>query len=174
MNDIFPSVSTVSINDTEAGSIVKIPRSDNPILALVTDHLTEGSRSVVWLNAKIPQRPSIMFAENWRHEKTTLRYNDNIRFELGIADNEVDPRGSKSWETHGVIVSIGDELYIRAAPQDNFYGHYRLINIRNGSVFEGHPPNDTWSFLKWKLCLRDSIANHDVVLMEFDSRAKQA
>lgn len=170
MNDVFPSVSTVSIKSTEAGSIVKIPRSDNPILALVTDHLTKDVRSIVWLNAKIPQRPSIMFAENWRNEEAALRYNDSIRFELGITDNDVDAKGNKSWETHGVIVSIGDELYIRAAPQDSFYGSYRLINIRNGSVFEGYPPNDSWSFLSWRLCLRDSIANRDVVLMEFDSR----
>jgi hypothetical protein len=174
MNVVFPSVSTVSVKDTEAGSIVKIHRSGSQTLALLTNHFTKNVRSFVWLNAKIPERPSVMFAENWRNEDTTLRYNDDIRFELGIADTEVDPRGSKSWEAHGVIVSIGDELYIRAAPQDSFSGHYRLVNIRNGSIFEGQPPNDMWSFLTWKLCLRDSITNRDVILMDFDSRIQQA
>jgi hypothetical protein len=168
MNDVFPLISTVSIKETEAGSVVKIPRLDNPLLALVTDDVMNNARSIVWLNAKMPDRPSVIFAENWRNEEAVLRYNGNIRFDLGMADNEIDARGGKFWETPGVMVSIGDDLYIRAAPLDNFYGSYKLVNIRTGSVFPKHPPSNLWSFLSWRLYLRDSVTDREITLMQFN------
>jgi hypothetical protein len=173
MNDVFPPVSTVSVKDAEAGSIVIIPRSGVSILALLTDHITNGTRSVVWLNAKIKDRPAVIFAENWRNEESVLRYNGNTRFELGMADDEIDARGRNSWETAGAIVSIGDELFIRAAPQDSFYGFYRLVNIRTGIVFTDNYPSNVWSFLSWELWMRDSVAHRDLMLMEFRMKKQE-
>jgi hypothetical protein len=167
MNDVFPSISTVSVKDAEAGSIVRISRFDGPLLALVTDHHTKDVRSFVWLNAKTQDRPSAIFAENWRNEEAALRYNDGIRFELGMTDDEVDARGHDTWETPGVIVSIGAELFIRAGSQDKFYGSYKFINVRTGSVFPNSAPNNVWSFLSWRLWVRDPVADRDMMLMEF-------
>src|SRR6266478_1455706 len=161
MNDVFPSVATVSIKDAEAGSIVAISRSGGSVLALLTDHLTNGVRSIVLLNAKIQDGSSVIFAENWRNEESALRYSGSIRFELGMSDNDVDARGNKSWETPGVIISIEDDLFIRAAPQDPFYGSYKLVSIRTGAVFPNQTPNNAWSFLSWQLWIRDAVADRD-------------
>jgi hypothetical protein len=166
MNNVFPSVSTVSINDAESGTIVKLPRVHGAILALVTDHSTNGARSIVWLNSMARDRPSVLFIENWQNEESALRYNDAIWFDLGMADDEVDARGQRSWEMPGVILSIGDELFIRAAPYDAFRDQDKLVNIRTGRIFSSRPPNDMWSFLSWRLLLRDPAANIDLTLME--------
>jgi hypothetical protein len=167
MNDVFPSVSTVSVKDAEAGSIISVPRAGGSVLALLTDHLTDGVRSFVWLNAKFQDRPPVIFAEKWRNEESALCYNGNIRFELGTAEDEIDARGNRFRETSGVIVSVGDDLFIRAAPQDDFYDTYRLINIRTGSIFPDSPPSNVWSFLSWRLWVRDSVADRDLMLTEF-------
>jgi hypothetical protein len=135
MSDVFPAPSTVSLMDAAPGSIVKIMRSGGPKLALVADDVTDGVRSFVWLNPNFQNLPAVIFAEKWQNDPSVLEFGSNVRFELGTTNEELDPRGRDSWETPGVIVSIANDLSIRAAPQDQFYGSYKLVNIRNGSVY---------------------------------------
>jgi hypothetical protein len=167
MNDVFPMVSTVSMKDADAGSVVKISRAGTAKLALVTDHLANGVRSFVWLTPNFDNRPPVIFAENWQNAPSVLCYGSNIRFELGAAENELDPTGQHSWDMAGAIVSINGDLYIRAAPQDAFYGSHKLINIRNGSVYAERPPNSLWTFLSWQLWIRDPARHRDLMLTEF-------
>lgn len=148
MNNAFPSVSTVLLEDATAGSIIKIARSDGAKLALVTDHFVNGTRSFVWLNPNFRDRPAVIFAQNWRNDPSVLQYLSNTRFDLGSANEELDPSGRNYWQTPGVIVSIGDQLFIRAAPQDDdFYGGTKLVNIRNGSVYSDRPPDTLWAIV---------------------------
>ncbi|WP_130582409.1 hypothetical protein [Bradyrhizobium sp. Leo170] len=172
MVDVFPAPSTVSLKDATAGSIVGIARYDGVKWALVTDHSSNGVRSFVWLNATFQDRSPVIFAENWQNNPSVLQYASNARFEL---DDKLDPTGHNSWETPGVIVSIGSELLIRAAPHDNFYGgNYRLVNIRSGSVYSDPLPNPLWTFLSWQLWQRDPERRHDLKLTEFNATAKRA
>ncbi len=173
MNDVLPMVSTVSLKEAEPGSIVKIARSDGPKLALVTDHFAGGVRSLVWLIPNFQNRPPVIFAENWRNDSSVLYYGSNIRFELGTANDELDPNGRNFWETPGVIVSIGNDLFIRAAPQDEIYDMHKLVNVRNGSVYSERPPNSLWTFLSWQLWIRDPVAHCDLMLTEFRATIKK-
>jgi hypothetical protein len=167
MIDVFPALSTVSLMDAAPGSIVKIVRSDGIKLILVTAHVANGVRSFVWLNPNFKNRPAVIFAEKWQNDPAVLQYVSDVRFELGTADEELDPSGRLSWETPGVIVSIAGDLFIRAAPEDPFYGQYKLINVRNGSIYSGHPPNSLWTFLSWQLWIRDPVGDRDFMLTEF-------
>jgi hypothetical protein len=170
MTDVFPPISTVSIKDADAGSIVMISRSEGPVLALTTDHFTNGVRSFVLLNIKIRGERSVIFAENWRGVENVLRFDSSVRFEIDVAAEEIDAGRNSRGETPGIIVSIADQLYIRAAPAESFRGLDRLVNIRTGSVFPEYEPNSLWSFSKWKLLLRDNFADRDIALMEFSIR----
>ncbi len=169
MNDVFPAISEVSLKDAEPGAIVKIARFDGPKLALVTDQLANDARSFVWLNPNFPNKPPVIFAEKWRNEPSAMCCGRAVRFELRLADELIDPTGRNSWETAGAIVSIGQELFIRAAPEDPFYGQYRLVNIRSGAVYSDRPPNTLWTFLSWQLWLRDPTKHCDLMLTEFHS-----
>jgi hypothetical protein len=96
MNDVFPAVSTVSLKDAEAGSIVRIMRSDGPKFALVADHFSNDTRSFVWLNPNFKDRPAAIFAEKWPIDSDVLQYRSNARFELGTANDDIDQRGRYS------------------------------------------------------------------------------
>jgi hypothetical protein len=168
MVSAFPSVSTVSLKDAQPGSIVSIARHDGPKLALVADHFVDGLRSFVWLNPNFRDRPPVIFAEKWQNDPAILQYEAAaIRFEFGTKSEDIDPRGRNTWETPGVIVSINRHLFIRVAPQDPFYGNFRLVNIVDGSLYSDRPPDTLWTFLSWKLWVRDSLKRSDFMLTEF-------
>jgi hypothetical protein len=169
MTDSFPCVSTVSLRDADPGSIIRISRHDGSKLALVTDQIVDDVRSFVWLTPNFQDKETVIFAEKWRNDPSVLQYSSAVRFELGTTDAELDPIGRNSWETAGVIVSIGDSLLIRAAPMDSFYGGYKLVNIRNGAVYSDRPPETLWTYLSWRLWIRDPSKRCDVKLTEFNA-----
>jgi hypothetical protein len=171
MCDSFPAVETVSMKDAEPGSIVRISRYDGPKLALVTDETVNGVRSFIWLNPNFQNKPTVIFAENWRTDPSVLQYKTKPRFELGTADGEIDPTGHNSWDVIGVLVSIGNDLFIRAA-QEEFYGRYKLINVRTGSIYSDRLPDTLWTFLSWQLWLRDPIKQCDALLTAFRVRTE--
>jgi hypothetical protein len=173
MADVFPTLSTISLREAEGGSIVGIPRHDGVKLVLVADRLANGVRSFVWLNPNFQDRPSAIFAENWRNESSVLQYGPNVRFELGTSDDELDPTGRNSWEAPGVIVSLGGDLFIRAAPDDEIYGRNKLVNVRNGAVHSTNLPDTLWTFLSWQLRIRDPLKHCDIKLTEFRLTTKR-
>lgn len=166
MADAFPLVATVSLKDATPGSIVRIGRSDGSKLALVTSEVVNDVRSFVWLNPGFKNKPSVIFAENWRDDSSVLQYKSPTRFELGSKDNDLDD-GRNAHETAGPIVSIGDGLYIRAVPFDDFRGWNKFVNIRDGSIYSGERPVFSWSFLSWQLWIRDPRSLADFMLTEF-------
>jgi hypothetical protein len=174
MADVFPALATISLIDAEPGSIIKIGRFDGPRLALVTDHIKNGVRSFVWLNPNFQNRPSAIFAENWQNDTSVLQYCGNVSFDLEIGDDGLDPGGRHFWETPGVLVSIGNDLFIRAAPEEEIYGRHKLINVRNGSVHSGRTPDSLWTILSWQLWIRDSLGQRSFMLTEFRATRKKA
>lgn len=167
MADSFPTVETVSMKDAQPGSIVRIARYDGPKLALTTDEIVNGVRSFVWLNPNFQNRPTVILAENWQNDPLVLRYKTELRFELGTADNEIDPTGHNSADIVGALVLIDSDLFIRAVSGEEFYGRHRLINIRSGSIYSSRLPNTLWTFLSWQLWGRDPMKSHDFLLTEF-------
>lgn len=167
MSDAFPAVVTVSLKDATPGSIIRIGRHDGCKVALATDQIVNNVRSFVWLNPGIQNKPYAIFAENWRNDPSVLQYISTARFELGSGDNDLDPIGRNVWDASGVIVSIGTELFIRAAPFDDFYDRCKLVNIRDGSVYSGELPSTLWTFLSWQLWIRSPDQTADFMLTEF-------
>ncbi|MHC1946491.1 hypothetical protein IF803_19085 [Bradyrhizobium sp. UFLA06-06] len=167
MSDVFPSFTVLPLKDALPGSIVRIGRYDGCKIALVTNHVVNGTRSFVWLNPGFKNRAPVIFAENWQNDSPVLQYTCEARFELGMADDDIDPSGHNVWETAGVIVAIGDELFIRAAPYDDFYAYLRLVNVRDGSVYAGELPRGLWTFLSWQLWIRDTAKAGHFMLTEF-------
>ena len=111
----------------------------------------------------------MIFAENWRNDPSVLSYGPNVRFEIGTSDQQIDPGDHNSWETAGALVLTSNELFVRAAPEDAFYGRYVLINVRSGSVSFDRPPDNSWTFLSWQLWVRDPQKERDVMLTEFNA-----
>jgi hypothetical protein len=167
MATTFPSITTTSMIETEPGSIVWIARHDGLKLALVTDHIVNGVRSFVWLNPNFPNKPAAIFAEGWQNDPSVFCFGHDTRFELGLDNDTISPNGRSHWDTPGVIVSINDALFIRAAPDDQFYGDYRLVNIRDGTLYSGRPPNNLLTVLHWELWIRDPAQRADHKLTEF-------
>lgn len=159
----------MSIKDAEPGSVVKIARHDGSKLALITDHITNDVRSFVWLNPNFQNKPPVIFAENWRDDPSVLRCGPNVRFEIELADKTIDPSGRRAWETAGAIVSINQDLFIRAAPEDLFYGNYKLVNIKSGALYSGRLPSTLWTFLSWQLWIRDPAGYCNLMLTKFDA-----
>ena len=166
MTDAFPLAATLSLRDATPGSIVRIGRSDGCKIALVTAEVVNDVRSFVWLNPGFKNRPAVIFAENWRNDPSVLQYTSTTRFELGSRDSDLD-FGRNAYETVGSIVSIGDGLYLSAAPFDDFSGWSKLVNIQDGSVYSGDRPTLPWSFLSWQLWVRSSKPAADFMLTEF-------
>jgi hypothetical protein len=173
MNEVFPQVRTVLLAEATPGSILRIPRFEASMIAIVTDHSIDGTRSVVLLNAHIPNLPSVVFAQKWRLIEPYLCYSGKIRFEMGMNTDEMDELGHEWWQTPGVIVSIGDQLFIRAAPSEFGFRH-TLINIQTGAIFAGDPPNSLFTFGNWKLSVRDDTAERSFELCSFKAVKRKA
>ncbi len=103
MSDVFPVISTVSIKEAVSGSIIMLTRHGGQLLALVTDHFINESRSLILLNKPVERGgTSVVFSEKWKNSETALSFGHHARFELGM--DELDARGSNWWETPGVII----------------------------------------------------------------------
>jgi len=164
MNDVFPQVRTVLLTEAPVGSILRIPRSQTLVYALVTDQIVDGVRTVVMLNAEIPNYPKVIFAQKWRLDERYLCYDKNVRFLLSMEEECVDDYGHDWWQTPGVIVSVGNQLLIRAAPMREFGYENTLVDIQTGSVFDGAPPNGMFSFGAWQLLIEDGATKRSFEL----------
>lgn len=167
MNEVFPSVYTVSTADAEPGTILKIPRSEGALLALAVEAKNGNGCTLVILNSTDPNRPPVFFVDNWRNENSCLAYKGPFHFEISVVDADTDFRGHKWWETTGVIISIKDQLYIRAVHVDAMRGSFLHVNVQTGKIFTDQIPNDVWSFGAWQLWLRDSYKRH-LSIFEFN------
>ena len=148
------------------GSIVRISRSNETILALVTNQKpNEESVSIVLLNFNRPNLPTVIFAENWRLTEPCLRYSSGVEFEINT--ELIDPRGNEWWETPGVIVSIAGQLYIRAGRFDHSFGWPPLVNIQTGEIYSGLHQSNLWTFGGWTLWIRDENHQRAIKLCDF-------
>lgn len=173
MNAVFPLVQIVAMSSAPPGSIVQIPRSDDPLIALVTNQvINNGARSFVILNSKFHGRPSVLFAENWRDEQHCLRYRDKPQFDLVTDFSAIDVLGNKWWDEAGVIIPIDDELYIRAAPPDAFSGGNQLVSIQTGALFARQLSSASWTFGAWQLFVKGTTADQRIPLANFDIRKR--
>jgi hypothetical protein len=167
MNDIFPQVSTVLLAEATPGSIIRVPRYGESIIALVSDESIDEIRSIVMLNARIQGLSKVVFSRKWRlDDGPYLCYRGKIRFEIGMDPTGIDERGQHWWETPGVLVSIGDQLFIRAAPTECGYST-SLINVQTGAVFSAKPPSRSCTFGSWELCVRDELTDRCIELYRF-------
>lgn len=166
MPGYFPEFVTVSVNDAPPGSILEMRRSGQRILALATDHIENGVRSLVVLNGKFQNHPSVVFLNNWRNVEEVICYNKNVRFEIGVAAEEMEPSGHKWGNIAGALVLIGDQIYIRAASFDS-WGSNILVNIKTGSILSQVYLYDVWHFASWRLWIRDPIDKHSFELLHF-------
>jgi hypothetical protein len=170
MNEVFPRLKTVSLATATAGAIVRIPRASTSLLALVTDEpAVEDSRSFVILNATDQGRPRAEFVNNWSNRSGLLAYDEPLRYELSMAEANVDVSGRTWLGVPGALISLEDEMYLQAAIFQSHFGSIRCVNIRNGSVFKGQIPNySIWTFGVWSVCLRDPIHQQSTALFDFD------
>lgn len=168
VSNIFPMMRTASINEVHAGSIISFPRSDILIHALTTDRTSNGCRTLVLLNRPIEGgRRIVSYIENWRDPENVLVYEGKPRFEIN--ERQVDPRDTRSWETPGVLVLIGDRIFIRALQPDNHFEGFKLIDIQSGSVLVGQQPRNSWTFLTWELWIRDPLGCNHRQLFNFSA-----
>lgn len=172
MADIFPNLRTTTINDARPGSILKMPRSEGELVGLATEHLSEnGTRSVVLLNARFERRPAVIFARQWRFDPA-ICIEETCEFELDISEKYIDWRSRISWETAGVILSINDDLYIRAANTEEMFGGNELVNIRTGALYAGQSPNTPPTICAWNLHVLSREKTRKIPLCNFRQEIK--
>lgn len=172
MPDYFPELITVNVKDAPPASILEIRRSGQRILALATDHIENGDRSLVILNGNFHDHPSVVFVNNWRNIEGAVCYNQNVRFEIGIAAEDMEPSGHKWGDIAGVLVLIKDQIYIHAASFDS-WGSATFVNIKTGSILSQPHFHDVWHFASWRLWIRDPRGEHSFELLKFSAN-KQA
>jgi hypothetical protein len=169
MNEVFPPVRMVTVAAAVPGSFLRLPRA-NRMVALATSHFVNGARSIVVLNADHHDRPSVVFAENWRDPGLCLSYNANLTFELCVDDDAIDFEHNW-WRSSGTMICIGGDLYLQATPFNNMsFGQYQ-INVRDGSIREEPIPTGACFFRSWKLWLRDANPERKLLLFDFDLAA---
>ncbi len=165
MNEVFPPICTVSLDSAQPGSIVRIPRSGGSIFALIAEKQPgENGHSFVVLNSSVPNRPAVFFANNWRNENSCMAYKAKLHFELSVDEADLDIRGHDLWEVPGVIVSVGDQFFIRAGSLEPFHGGFHYVNIQTGALLSGQLPNDTCTFAAWQIWLRDTYDRNFCIL----------
>ena len=170
MNEVFPAVSALRLSEATPGTILKLPRSGGSLVALVTDQVrSDGNRSVVVLNGRFSEVPSVFLADNWADMDSCLSFRSKVHFELTTDEAEIDPRGNRWRDVPGVIVLIGDQMHIRVAPRDSFFENPKLVNVHSGVIFSQQAPNSLWTFGRWSLWIRGSLPEQRTQLMEFSA-----
>lgn len=169
MNEVFPLLKTASMDDVHAGAIVAFQRSSVSLLAIVTDQISNGSKSLVLLNKPSQHGPMVTYIANWRNPETVLVYDNDPRFEICMDKEKIDPTGRNSWEISGAMVVAGDRVCIRAYDDAQAFGEMKLIDVRTGSVFSNQQSIDAWTFLAWELWIRDPLGSHKM-LFEYSAR----
>jgi hypothetical protein len=170
MNEIFPNLESVSLSAAPSGSVVKIPRfrRDGYIVLITDAPADKGSRSVVFLNADFADRPPVVFMDNYRDMDACLSYKSKVHFEVSMETKDIDATGRDWFEVTGVIVLIGDQFYIRAAPYSAFGYPYQYVNVQTGALFSQQMPNDVWTFGSWKIWIRDPIRDREFSIFSFN------
>lgn len=165
MSDVFPTIYSLKLAEAPAGSIVLLPRIDGHLLGLVTDEVVEKDcRSLVILNLKEPNYPSVIFAQNWN--EMCLCYEAPCRFELSNKESDIDVSG-RWWRACGVIVSTTNEILVRSFPASRG-GVFRHVNVQTGAVFSGDLPNFVATFGVWSFWLRDPLRANSMKILDFD------
>lgn len=163
MNRVFPEIHSALLGQVPAGAIAQIPRAEGPFLALVTDQsVKEGLRSIVLLNLTMPNRPRVMFHENWGADDFCVYYKTDLRFEINVEEKNLDT-DNNWWRRDGVIISTNNEFLIRASANSGF----RYVNIQTGSVFPDQPPRVHVAFAAWSIWQRDPLHHYDKLILEF-------
>jgi len=85
-----------------------------------------------------------------------MAYKENLQFELSVHDADLNIGGSELWDVPGVIISTGDQFFIRAFAFEPFSGDVHHVNIQTGALFAGQLPSDICTFPSWQIWLRDS------------------
>lgn len=170
MSTLFPRMRSISINDASPGAIITFQRAGALLLALTTDRISNGSRTLVLLNRQGEDGSHLVtYAENWRNPETALIYDDECRFEMD--ESNIDPTGNSSWELPGVMSVVGDQILIQAVQTDHF-DEFSYVNIQTGCLFPDRPPSNSWSFLAWQLWIRDPIAGRHRRLLDFKTKGR--
>jgi len=166
MNEVFPKLCSAPLGEAAAGSIVLIPHNDGLLLSLVTDESVQAHvRSIVILNLNQPSSPSVVFHENWGKSQICLCYETPLRFEISNKEDDIGTN-SKWWRHVGVITSIRNEFFIRAAaPACN---GFHDINVQTGAIFSGEKPNVYGVFGVWEIWLRDPLRERSAPIFNFN------
>ena len=162
MNGVFPNLSGVPLAQA-AGCVAIIPRSEGPLLALVTtESIQENLCSIVILNA--PGNPLVVFYEDWGGGLLCFYYRTPVRFELSEKQNDIDTRGNW-WRRPGPIASINDEFFIGAAGGSR--AGFRYVNVRTGAMLSDELPNSYATFGVWSIWLRDPLRERSAQIFAF-------
>lgn len=166
MNDVYPEIHSATIGEAPAGSLAVIPHHDGPLLVLVSDQsIQKDLRSIVLLNLNYPNSTSVQFHENWGIQDSCLYYKTPLRFELSNKTEDI-ATNAKWWRTPGVIASLQNDFFIRAAAPNR--GGFRYVNVKTGAMFSGDMPNFFVLFGVWSIWLRDPTRERSSELFNFD------
>jgi len=167
-NEVFPEICSGQLGSVAAGSIALIPHHDGPFLTLIADESAQQQlRSIVILNLKHANYPSVVFHDNWENRDACLYYKTPLRFEMS---NKVEDIGTNAtwWRNSGVIASIQNEFFIRALSVNG--GGFTYVNIQSGRLFHGDLPNFFALFGVWSIWLRDPLGERSSPVFDFDVR----
>lgn len=156
----------VSLVNARTASLVCLRRHER-LLALVTNTANESTRSIVLLNLRHNNSPAVGFYSDWPNDTSCLSYGSELSFEISIAETDID-LDHQWWRVSGVLFGMGDQIYLQAAQNEERRGGFRYINVRDGSIFDGHPSNEAWIFGVWNISIRDTLNERPIKLFEFN------
>jgi hypothetical protein len=168
MNAIFPKFQTVSSASAKAGTLIKINNSQQTMALVTNGSSNEKACSMVVLTDGFGGRPPIYFAKDWQNVDDCIAF-ENIQFEINIDPKYVDERGYKCCETSGALISIHDQLFLKAAPFQQFSDSYKHANIQTGELFVGQIPSKVWTFTSWRIVTRELTSGKEIELFKFET-----
>lgn len=170
MNEVFPDFETTDFFQAPLGSVGWISRSSGVLLCFVAaHHRDEKARSLVILSGPAG-KPTPLFADNWSNRQCLL-LRAAVRFEIDPVS--VGQRLNEHWETSGVLVSVGNHLFLRVVVPQDFRDEFVLVDVETGELFLESTPENPWVFPTWRIWIRDPARAVDISLFSFDALSKQ-
>jgi hypothetical protein len=168
--EIFPRIRTISLLAAQAGSLVRIPRGSDSLLALVTDEPRNNDAcSLVILNSTNADRPRAELVNNWPDTAGVLSYGESVRYELSMEQADVETSRRAWTDIAGVLVSIDEDLFVRSTLHNSMFNNIKYVNLQTGAVFRGNIPNySAWAFGVWSVWVRDPAQKKCFSLFEFN------